>query len=152
MALDMPPGTRHAVCITVCCPQILTSTTQAQSRICSQQQKLPPQVHPSWARGGDKLTQSFLEQKGKSVAPLQNSGGKRQTTSPGWVIKRENNAELQGSWHSSPTRCSPRDGGPDLGPTEVSPTARPWPDQSPVLNRPSENLTSPNYLLTNWRI
>lgn len=31
--------------------------------------------------------QSFLEQKGKPVAPLQNSGGKRQTTSPGWVIK-----------------------------------------------------------------
>lgn len=31
--------------------------------------------------------QSCLEQKGKSVAPLQNSGGKSPTTSPGWVIK-----------------------------------------------------------------
>lgn len=31
--------------------------------------------------------QSFPEQKGKSVAPLQISGGKSQTTSPGWVIK-----------------------------------------------------------------
>lgn len=31
--------------------------------------------------------QSCLGQKGKSVAPLQNSGGKSPTTSPGWVIK-----------------------------------------------------------------
>lgn len=53
MALDMPPGTRHAVCIIVCCPQILTSTTQAQSQIRSKQQKLPLQVHTVLARGGD---------------------------------------------------------------------------------------------------
>lgn len=53
MALDMPPGTRHAVCIIVCCPQILTSTTQAQSRIRSKQQKLPLQVHTFLARGED---------------------------------------------------------------------------------------------------
>lgn len=42
--------------------------------------------------------QSFLEQKGKSVAPLQNSGGKRQTDNKPWLgDKRENNAKLQGS-------------------------------------------------------
>lgn len=79
---------------------------------------------------------------------------RQKTDNKPWLgDKRENNAKPQGScWYSSPTRCSPRNKGHDLEPTLVSPTAQLWPGHSPVLNRPSENLTSRNYLLTNWRI
>lgn len=42
--------------------------------------------------------QTFLAQKGKAVAPLQNSRGKRETDNKPWLgDKRENNARPQGS-------------------------------------------------------
>lgn len=55
--------------------------------------------------------------------------------------KRENNAKLQGSWHRSPTKCSPRDRGTDLGPAKVSPTARPWPGHFPILRIREFNIS-----------
>lgn len=66
---------------------------------------------------------------------------KKQTDNKPWLgDKRQNNARPQRSCHTSPTRCPPKDRGPDLGPTEVLPTAWPQPGHSPVLNRPLENF------------
>lgn len=63
--------------------------TQPWSQIHSKHHKLAPQIHTFLARGGDKIMQGCLERKGKSMASLQISGGKRQTASPGWVKKRK---------------------------------------------------------------
>lgn len=87
--------------------------------------------------------QSFLEQKGSQWLLSKTLEAKdRQTTSPGWVIKGK-----------TVQSCREVDMVAQQGATEgVSPTARPWPGRSPVLNGPSENLTSSDYLLTNWTI
>lgn len=75
--------------------------------------------------------QSCLGQKGKSMAPLQNSGGKSPTTSPGWAIKGKT-MQIHREVDTEARKCSPSDRDVDLGPANVSPTARslPSPEQT----------------------